>query len=151
MAIQNSAWFLQFAGCELTVVVVVSLRCYVKPPFDAKGLGCCARTSPCLHNARLHIANRNFDWLRALRLWCYGPPSLESRLGHRDFHTFRPLKETWLARRFQKMTTWTSCNVLATNTWHEFLISWSTSLAVVMGQMPKWQWWLLGRLMFTIC
>jgi hypothetical protein len=85
-----------------------------------------------------------------LRLWCYGPLSLESRLGHRDFHTFGPLKETWLARRFQQMTTWTSCNVLAKNTWHEFLLSWSRSLAVVMGQMPKWHWWLQGGLMFTI-
>ena len=86
-----------------------------------------------------------------LRLWCYGPPSRESRLGHRDFHTFGPLKETWLATRFQQMTTWTRCNILATNTWHEFLVSWSAILTVVMGQMPKWHWWLLGGLMISIC
>ena len=67
------------------------------------------------------------------------------KLAPRNFHQFFGHNKLLAAKQFA------SCHLLATDTWHRYLLCWDTKLDASVGQMLACPWWLCAGLMCTTC
>ena len=61
------------------------------------------------------------------------------------------IKKQLIGKRFETDPDLMVCHILATDTWHRFLVRWGANLDDNFGEMLKCQQWLRGGLMCTMC
>jgi hypothetical protein len=135
--VHSVIWFLQLKGTSLAEILHQLVE-----------VGCCEEVSYCCMITRGHTHSQPHAWVvTALQLGGTGPSSLQPWPDTEWFSSLWTTEEApgWKAIHNRRWSS-ASRHVLASGTWHWFLLCWDRCLGVPLGQMLKQVGGLRGKI-----